>query len=46
MSCFDNSEEAKTNKQLNKKLIKLDYEDKQEIKLLLLGAGGCGKCKY
>jgi GTPase SAR1 family protein len=39
----DRSPEAKQNALLNQTLDKLNKEDKKEIKLLLLGAGGCGK---
>jgi predicted GTPase len=43
MLCIDNSEEARQDKLLNQTLTKLNEEDNKEIKLLLLGAGGCGK---
>ncbi len=46
MSCFDTSEESKKDKDITRKLQNYKKEDNKEIKLLLLGAGGCGKCNF
>jgi hypothetical protein len=40
MSLCDSSEEAKTNKNLDKNLRKYNHEEMKEIKILLLGTGG------
>jgi GTPase SAR1 family protein len=46
MSCFNTSEESKKNKEISKKLQDFKKEEKKEIKLLLLGTGGCGKSTF
>ncbi len=45
MSLCENSE-LKIDKEINKKLIKMKNLENEEIKILLLGTSGCGKCTF